>query len=86
MGGARIDAAEIGGQRLPRDLGDGAGHFDAGGAAADDDEGEQAAAAWPGPAMTSACSKAIRMLRRMRVASSMRLRPGAKSAHSSWPK
>ena len=39
--GARIDAPEIGGQSLPCDLGDGAGHFDAGGAAADNDEGKQ---------------------------------------------
>ena len=36
-------------------------------------------AARPDVGITSACSKAIRMLRRMRVASSMRFRPGAKS-------
>jgi aldehyde dehydrogenase (NAD+) len=35
---------------------------------------------------SSARSKAMRMRRRIRVASSMRLRPGATSAHSSWPK
>ena len=40
---ARIDAAEIHGQRLARDLGDGARHLDAGRAAADDDEGQEAA-------------------------------------------
>ena len=40
-GRARIDAAEIRGQGLPRDLRDRAGHFDPGGAAADDDESEQ---------------------------------------------
>src|SRR5581483_6765285 len=40
-GRARIDAAEIGGKRLSRDFGDGSRHLDAGGAAADDHEGEQ---------------------------------------------
>ncbi len=34
----------------------------------------------------SARSKAISSRRRMRVASSMRFKPGAASAHSSWPK
>ena len=36
--------------------------------------------------VSSARSKARRMLRRMRVASSMRFRPGATCAQSSWPK
>ena len=41
MGGARIDAAEVAGQREPGQLGDGAGDLDAGGPAADDDGGHQ---------------------------------------------
>ena len=39
---ARVDPTEILGQRLARDVGDRPGHLDAGCAAADDDEGEQA--------------------------------------------
>ena len=39
---AGIDVAKVMAQRHPRQLGDGAGHLDAGGAAADHDEGEQA--------------------------------------------
>ena len=38
---ARIDVTEVGGQSLLRDLCDRAGHFNAGGAAAYDDEGKQ---------------------------------------------
>ena len=41
---ARIDVAEVVAQRHARQLGDGAGHLDAGRAAADHDEGEEAAA------------------------------------------
>ena len=37
---ARIDAAEVARQRVEGDLADGAGELDAGGAAADDDEGQ----------------------------------------------
>ena len=39
-GAARIDGAEVAPQRVPRQLGDLAGHLDAGGAGADDDERE----------------------------------------------
>ncbi len=42
-GGARVDPAEIGCQGLPRDLRDGTRHFNAGRAATDDDERQQAA-------------------------------------------
>ena len=41
VGGARIDAAEVAGQREPGQLGDGAGDLDAGRPAADDDGGHQ---------------------------------------------
>jgi hypothetical protein len=41
---AGIDAAIVAGERLFRQLGDGAGGFDAGGAAADDDERGEAGA------------------------------------------
>ena len=40
-GAARIDGAEVGGKRALRKLGDGAGHLDAGRAAADHHEGQQ---------------------------------------------
>ena len=40
---ARVDVTKIGGERLPRQLGDGPGDLHAGRPAADDDEAEQAA-------------------------------------------
>src|SRR5690606_4478080 len=43
-GGGGVDAAEVAGQGAAGDLGEGAGHLDAGGCAADDDEGEDGAA------------------------------------------
>ena len=43
-GGARIDAAEVALERLPRHLGDGARHLDARGSPADNDEREELAA------------------------------------------
>src|SRR5262249_48089917 len=40
-GAGRVNVAEVVAQRVPRQLGDGAGQFDARRAAADDDEGQQ---------------------------------------------
>ena len=55
---ARIDAAEVARQRVEGDLADGAGELDAGGAAADDDEGEPLALHLGVVALRSASSKA----------------------------
>jgi hypothetical protein len=75
----RIDAAIVAGERLLRELSDGAGGFNAGRAAADDDEGgERARSAASGS--SSARSKASRMRLRCSVASSRVLRPGANSS------
>ncbi len=40
---ARVDVAEVVAERVVGDLGQRSGHFDAGGAAADEDEGEPGA-------------------------------------------
>ena len=84
--GARVDMPEILAQILMRQLGDGAGEFDAGRTGADDDEGQQRRLASAGPVRARPRSKASRMRRRMVVASSSVLRPGAKGSHSSCPK
>ena len=57
-GAARIDRPEVTPQRVPRQLGDLAGHLDAGGAGPDDDEREPRVA--PRVGSTSAASKAAR--------------------------
>ena len=81
----RVDAAKLGGQGGVREFGDRAGEFDAGRAAADDDEGQKRRAL-PSSGWSSASSKARRMRPRMVVASSSVLRPGANGSQESWPK
>ena len=80
------DVPEVLAQRLPRDLGERAGQLDAGRPAADDDEGEQPALRVRGSVSRSAASNASSTRRLISSASSSVLRPGARSAHSGWPK
>ena len=56
--GARVDRAEVAAQRVARELGDLAGHLDAGRAGADDDEGEPRGARCAASGSTSAASNA----------------------------
>ena len=72
--------------RLARELGDRAGELDPGRAAADDDEGQQRCALGRVGRRSRPARRPSRMRRRMSVASSIFLRPGANGSHSSWPK
>jgi hypothetical protein len=82
---ARVDRAEIARERAARELGDGAGELDAGRAAADDDDREKPRVLLRFEVI-SARSNASRSRRRIAVASSSVLSPGAYRAHSSRPK
>ena len=79
------DVAEVLPQRLPRDLGERAGELDAGRAAADDHEGQQPPLRGRSVSR-SAASNASSTCRRISSASSSVFRPGARAAHSGWPK
>ena len=74
------------GQRLPRDLGDGAGHLDAGGAAADEHEGQQALALGRVRRSARPASYATSIRALILSASSSVFSDGAYGAQSSWPK
>ena len=81
-----IDAPEISAHRGAADVGDRAGQLDAGRAAADDDEGEVRALRVLDRASFSARSNATSIRRRISVACSSVLSPGANSSHSGCPK
>ena len=79
---ARKSSAE----RLVGQLGDRPGHFDAGRSSADDHERQPAGDRFGDLRSRSAVSNASRIFRRIDVASSIVLRPGASGSHSGWPK
>ena len=72
----RVDVAEVRRQRVARQLGDGAGEFDAGRAGADDDEGQQRRAPLPDR------SRARRARRRAGCAAGSWWRPRASSGRA----
>src|SRR5215469_17531569 len=81
-----IDPPKVPGQCLPRYFGYSARHFDARGATADDHECEQPFALTVLASDLCFFKSGQNRFRRIRVASSMRLRPGATSAQRSRPK
>ena len=85
-GVGRVDRAEVAAERVAGDLAERAGQLDARSGRRRRGRTSSTRARRSGSCSRSAASKAIRIRRRISVASSIDFRPGATAAQSSWPK